>query len=70
MALPFDSEVPEPHSALVPPEKEDVIALLKQVARDLERLERHPTGSTGEALGLDAASRAVHLALLELEPAE
>jgi len=68
MAVPFETDLPEPHATLLRVEKADVIGLLHRVARDLIRLEHSLLRDGQETLAVLEASRAVHLALVELDP--
>lgn len=67
MFRPFESDPPAMETSLVAPTKEDIVGLLRRAARDLDSLERSLTRG-GETVCLVAASRAVHLALVELGP--
>lgn len=68
MQGPFESRtafVADTHEPLLTPTKQRIVDLLRRVADDLDRLE---TSDSSDSYSLTAASRAVHLALVELQP--
>jgi len=68
VAVPFELRDAGPSESLVLPTKQSVLVLLEHAATELRRLERTSGPSGIHAMGVVAASRAIHLALVELEP--
>lgn len=67
MFRPFESDPSAMQTFSVVATKEDIVVLLRRAARDLDTLESSLMRG-GEAVSFAAASRAVHLALVELGP--
>ncbi len=66
MTRPFETDTPSAATFLVPATTEQVIRLLRQAADDLKVLEKSSLRGGVDHLHFVAASRAVHLALVEL----
>lgn len=66
MHRPFETDTPSAATFLVPATTEQVIRLLRRAADDLKALEESSLRGGADNLHLVAASRAVHLALVEL----
>jgi hypothetical protein len=66
MRRPFETDTPSAASALVPATTEQVIRLLRRAGDDLKALEASSLRGSADNAHLVAASRAVHLALVEL----
>jgi hypothetical protein len=67
MWRPFESD-PGPLRSLVPTSEAEIREWLYRAAGALEHLARFPIQGGCDAPRLDAASRAVYLAMVELEP--
>lgn len=67
MPRPFESDPTVLGTSSLVPTKDGVVGLLHRVARELDILERSLVHG-GESASIAAASRAVHLALVELSP--
>jgi len=63
---PFENDTLQSDEALLPADEADLVLLLRRVARNLTRMEHKMLQVGSESYGLSAASRAVHLALVEL----
>lgn len=70
MSRPFESELPVLHTSLVARNEDGLFDALLHVASELDRLANFVNGNGAEMVRLVAASRAVHLALVELGRAE
>jgi len=69
MAVPFEPDLGGTPESLVTPTRENVLVLLQRAAADLHRLERISESTGSDAMGVVAASQAIHVALIELAPA-
>jgi hypothetical protein len=67
MTPPFEAGEMAGTASSVLADESSVAESLRRVAHELERLERHAAGDL--AYRLDSASRAIHLALVQLESA-
>lgn len=66
MSRPFETEAPFLQS-LAPTGEAEIVALLRRVAGALGELVNVPPRGGADALRLEGASRAIHLALVELQ---
>jgi hypothetical protein len=65
---PFEFEFATTPESLVEVKKAALVEVLRRVVADLDKLERSVIQGDSEAVRLAAASRAIHLALVELQP--
>jgi hypothetical protein len=66
MTRPFESDAPTVLASLVAASEDEIVGVLRRVLRDLARLEQSPMQSGGDAYRFASASRAIHVALVEL----
>jgi hypothetical protein len=66
MTRPFESDAPTSLASLLTASEDEIMGVLRRVLCDLARLEQSPLRSGDDAHRFASASRAIHVALVEL----